>query len=170
MSLLGGALSSVALLDYPDKRHQDEYFSDNEDLFMPGIVLSYDWNAVIEASGFCSPWWPSAGNLMTGGLAGDVDTGVMRRSAQHSDMWRSFGTNGRLAFVGFTRDSAGAPIAGCTVRAFRTSTDELVSRVTSDANGRYEATSPYLEAHYITVHKTGSPDIAGASVDTLTPA
>jgi hypothetical protein len=171
VSLIGaGALSSMALLAAADKRHQDEEYSDNEDLFLPAPLASWDWNAIQEAMGFVSPWWPSSGNLMGGGLSGDADSGIIARAAMHADMWRSFGANGRLAFVGYTRDSAGQPIGGCTVRAFRTATDEMVARVVSDANGYYAATSPYLEAHYLTVHKTSTPDVAGASVDTLTPA
>jgi hypothetical protein len=72
--------------------------------------------------------------------------------------------------VGVTRDQYGSPLGNCTVRCFRTSSGELVSQVTSDANGNYVATSPYSDQHFLTVHKTLSPDVAGASVDTLTPS
>lgn len=168
MSLIGAA--RMVALEAVDKRHADEEWADNEDLFQPPPLGSSDWNATAEARGWVSPWWPTCSGLMGGGLTGDVDTCMIRRAATHTDIWRSFGSNGRLAFVGYTRDAYGSPVGGCTVRVFVTSTNELVSRVVSDTNGRYEATSPYFVAHYLVVHKTGAPDIAGASVDTLTPS
>lgn len=165
--LVGGALATN-IVQGPDKRHQDEFFRDNEDSFHPVPLYSYDFNSVAEAAGFQSPWWPFRGAILGGwGFDGSV---LLELGGKHSDTWRSFGTNGRLAFVGVTRDQYGSPLGGCTVRCFRTIGNELVSTVVSDANGNYVATTPYADGHYLVVHKAGPPDIAGASVTTLTPA
>lgn len=154
-------------LERSDTRNCDEYFFDNEDLYGEATLWSFDWNSVIEAAGYVSPWWPFRGSLLGGwgdGLDGDA---FLSLGARHSDMWRSFGSNGRLAIVGTTRDAYGSPLAACTVRLFRTSTNELQAKVTSDANGAFQVSSPYNDAHYMTVHGSG---VAGASIDTLIPA
>jgi len=158
--LLGGAMP-VTIHAIDDKRAIDEYWADNEDI----IVTSDDWNSTSEARGFASPWWPTS----AGQMVGDASGGGLITPVVFYDMWRSFGSNGRLSFVGYTRDSYGSAVGNCTVRCFRTSTTELVSTVTSDANGLYQATSPYGDAHFLTVHKAGTPSIAGASIDSLTP-
>ena len=146
----------------------DEFYFDNEDAFPTPVLWSFDWRAVIEAAGFVSPWWPAAGLLIGPGADAGFDA-LAQVPAKHSDMWRSFGANGRLGFVGVTRDQYGSPLGGCRVRCFLTATTELVSDVVSDGNGNYLATTPYTGAHFIVVHRSGSPDVAGASVDTLQP-
>jgi hypothetical protein len=166
---VGVVIGGVALFAAP-KHHQDEYYRDNEDLFQPAVLYSVDWNAVSEDAGFVSPWWPSHGYLMGGSGDGLVSDNLLSLTAEYADMWRSFGANGRLAYVGVTRDRYGSPLGNCTVRCFRTSTDELVSKVTSDANGAYIATTPYADGHYLVVHGSSGPELAGASVSTLLPA
>ena len=69
----------------------------------------------------------------------------------------------------FTVDQGGNVLPNATVRAFRTSSNELVSQVLSDANGYYIATTPYGDGHFLTVHAATVPPVAGASIDTLTP-
>jgi len=164
---VGVVIGGVALFA-ADKNHQDEFYRDNEDLFQPAVLYSVDWNSVAEFAGFVSPWWPTRGFLMGGwgdGLQGD---NLLSLPAECADMWRSFGANGRLGFVGTTRDAFGSPLGNCTVRCIRTSTDEMVSKVVSDANGFYIATTPYNDSHMLVVHdSTGA--IAGASVNTLLP-
>lgn len=160
---LGNAgIQASPVLERTIQNHCDEYFFDNEDAFQGATLYSIDWNSVIEAAGFVSPWWPFRGGLL------GVDSGdLLSLSARHSDMWRSFGSSGRLSLVGTTRDALGSPLGNCTVRLFRTSTDELVTKITSNANGAFVATSPYDDAHYMTVHGPGG--VAGATIDTLIP-
>ena len=119
--------------------------------------------------GYVNPWWPNAGNLLAGAF-GAGDGQIHNYAPWWQEPWVRSGCNGRLAFVGYTRDAYGSPLGGVTVRLFRTSSDVLVAKVVSDANGYYTATSPYLDAHYMVVHKTGTPDVAGASVDTIIPS
>lgn len=121
---------------------------------------------------YSSPWWPAQG-----GLAGDClsDTGAGRMicgpalTPAWGTFWVNAGCNGRLGFVGVTRDQYGSPLGGCTVRCFVTATDELVSKVTSDAKGNYIATSPYQADHYLVIHSSDGQQ-AGASVSTIDPS
>lgn len=161
----------MPLVSPDDRRHGDEDFFGNDDLFQPDPIANYFvredlWFGVRT---FRTPWWPSAG---AGALLGDAGSVAYDKVIRYTDPWPNLpgGANGRLGFVGYTRDQYGSPVGGVTVRCFRTSTNELVSRVTSDANGFYIATTPYGDAHFLTVHKAGTPAIAGASIDTIVPA
>lgn len=69
---------------------------------------------------------------------------------------------------GVTRDSNSAILGNCTLDLFRTSTDVLVERTTSDANGYYCFKGPARNTtHYVVAYKAGSPDVAGTTVSTL---
>lgn len=167
-SLLHSAAGGTqGVLVQDDKRSCDEFFFGNDELFQPdqlaNLYCSEDPNWGDAA--FNTPWWPNVGGLV-GDLGADVS--MLQRAAWWGDPQVNSGCNGRFSFAGITRTAAGAPLAGATVRCFRTSTDELVAKVTSGANGYYLATTPYGDAHYLTVHASTSPPIAGASVDTLT--
>lgn len=116
---------------------------------------------------FGNEWWPSRSSLM-GGWDGEPSNQLVGDAPWFAWPSTRSGCNGRLGFVGYTRDQYGTPLANCTVRCIRASTDEMVSKVTSDANGFYIATTPYSDAHFLVVHDaTGA--IAGASVNTLLP-
>ena len=110
---------------------------------------------------FATAWWPGAASIAGG------EEGMLAGEGWSLPSWTTSGANGRLGFVGVTRDANGSAIGDCTVRCFRTSSNELVSQVTSDANGNYIATTPYNDGHYIVVHKSST--VAGASVDNLIP-
>ena len=164
-SFVSPVATGLPLLAQDDKRAGDEYFFDNEDMIAQAVLFSVDWRGVLEHAGFCSPWWPFRGYLIGDGVSGFVP--LLDLGARHADIWRAFGANGRLGFVGYTRDQYGSTLGGCTVRCFLASTSELVSQVTSDASGFYIATTPYAGAHFLTIHGSG---VAGASIDTITPA
>ena len=110
-----------------------------------------------------SPWWP--GGLFVGDQSTDV--GVLE-----SDTWGQFypyaGTRTGYGFTGVTRDQYGSPVGNMVVKVFRTSDDVLQHTTTSGADGSFVLVSPYYpDTHYITVHKTGTPDIDGISPNTL---
>jgi hypothetical protein len=113
-------------------------------------------------------WWPRTGQIL-GGWSGSADDFFLNKSPRWKAPRIERGANGRLSFVGYTRDQYGSAIGNCTVRCYRASTEELVSKVTSDANGLYYATSPYSDAHFLVIH---GPDgtLAGATKDSLLPA
>jgi hypothetical protein len=79
------------------------------------------------------------------------------------------GQQGRVRFVGKTKDSSGTVITSATVRLFRTSDNVLIDTVTSDAgDGSFFLTSySYPDTHYITAYKTGAPDTEGTTVNTI---
>lgn len=160
-------------LSVNDRRHCDEDLFGNDDLFQPDPICNYYVREDLwfGTQTFRSPWWPSAGAGFLLGDAGDVNC-LYDKLRRYTDPWPNTpgSCNGRLSFVGYTRDQYGSAVGFCTVRCFNTATNALVATVISDGNGYYIATTPYSDAHYLVVHKSGSPEIAGASVSTLTPA
>lgn len=162
--LLGNALPNFILRE-PDKKHADACFSGRAFNAIPALLWLNAHDAGEPAS-YRTPWWP-ASSCLFGGLDGVDENTILAGDGYFCPPWIASGANGRLGFVGYTRDQYGSAIGDVTVRCFRTSTNELVSQVTSDANGFYIATTPYSDGHYLVVHKTSS--IAGATIDTLTP-
>ncbi len=163
MSVLASGVTTLSPIRASDIRHvADEWTT--IDLVQPSIL-----NLTAGALGlwdWTTGWWPRPGVLVGEGGISDVIT-----SASLARIWPNSGANGRLGYVGVTRDQYGSAVGSCTVRCFRTSTSELVSTVTSDpSTGAYVATTPYYEAHFLTVHKATAPDISGASIDTILPA
>lgn len=69
--------------------------------------------------------------------------------------------------AGIARDSSGAVLAGATLKLFRTADDSLVSQTISDANGNYVLPASTQFAHYVVAYLVGTPDTAGATVNTL---
>lgn len=71
--------------------------------------------------------------------------------------------------TGTTKDSTGAALGNCVVDWFNTADDTKLDTATSDANGLFEfrtAGQP-PNAYYLVAYKSGSPDVAGTSVNTL---
>lgn len=165
--LIGAAAMPVHRLQVKDSRVTEEYLHSNEFVAQP---FPYLHNDACDDPGATweTPWWPTRGMLMGSSEPSGGADGVL--SGTYYDAWPLSGASGRLAFVGYTRDAYGSPLGGVTVRCFVTSSNELVSQVVSDDKGYYVATTPYNQAHFLTVHKSGSPSVAGASLDTLTPA
>ncbi len=72
--------------------------------------------------------------------------------------------------TGVTRDSAGAALGGCVVDLFTTSDDVLRFSTVSDASGNFSFSLPSNGwTCYLVAYKAGSPDVAGVTVNTLTP-
>lgn len=73
-----------------------------------------------------------------------------------------------LRIFGVTKDSTGAALGSCIVDLFRTADDKLMDSVVSDGSGNYEFRSASLStAYYVVAYKTGAPDLAGTTVNTL---
>lgn len=162
--IVGGNIGGVNRVCATDKSCA---YRDDEAAAQPPVIVEFMGvdTMAFERGSFQSPWWPQSSNIM--GWDG-TDTHLLMLPAAFSWPWITLGANGRLGFVGITRDRFGSALGGCTVKCFRTSSDELVSTVISDpATGYYIATTPYNDAHYLVVQGTG---VAGASVNTVTPA
>lgn len=80
------------------------------------------------------------------------------------------GASTGFKITGVTRDSTGTPLGSCVIQGFLTATDVLVGEQTSDASGYFEFITnfPAPAQHYLVAYKAGSPDVTGASVNTLT--
>jgi hypothetical protein len=78
----------------------------------------------------------------------------------------------RLSLAGVSRDSAGAALATCTVKIFRTVNDTKAFETTSDGSGNWSIPDVGVEPgpFYYVEYKTGSPDRAGTSLNTNLPA
>lgn len=116
--------------------------------------------------GFRTDFWPRVALALNAGGVADV----LGSFAGDRVSWVASGANGRLGFVGYSRDQYGGPLPGATVRLFRTSTSELLAQVTSDVNtGFYVVTTPYSGAHFITCHISTPIASGGATADNLAP-
>lgn len=69
---------------------------------------------------------------------------------------------------GVTRNGAGNPLAGVSIKVFRSDNDALVASGTSGSDGTYSIVTPGTGPYYAVAYKAGSPDIAGTTVNTLT--
>ncbi len=74
----------------------------------------------------------------------------------------------RYGISGVTRDSAAAPLGGCTVKLFRTRTDVEVDEVISDGSGNYSFPNVTAQDdYYVVAYLPGAPDRAGTTLNTL---
>lgn len=76
----------------------------------------------------------------------------------------------RYLISGVTRDSAGNPLAGCTVEVFETVSGLFRGYTISDASGNYaiEIAGDRSITFLANAYLAGSPDVAGTTVNTLT--
>ncbi len=73
-----------------------------------------------------------------------------------------------LVISGITRDSAGTPLAACTVKLYRTIDDVLIYTTTSDGSGNYLFDGVQQGfTYYVVAYLVGAPDTAGTTMNTL---
>jgi hypothetical protein len=167
VSLLVNTTGIAFVLDRSDNGATD--WSTNGDLYSakiwdrsPADDYGYD-------TYFGNEWWPSRSSLM-GGWDGEPSNQLIGDAQWWGWPWTKSGAPSQMVFTGFTRDVYGSVLPACIVKCFRTADHTLQSSTTSDANGLYWLSTPYVEAHYLVVHKAGSPEVAGATVSSLLPA
>lgn len=82
------------------------------------------------------------------------------------------GKSTRYTITGVTKDSTGAVLPNCTVNLFETSTKLIKAVTVSDANGNFLLDGTVDGIYQLTGYLSGSPDVAGITVNTLvtTPA
>ena len=111
--------------------------------------------------------------MMSGDLSGGyAQAGQDASGAGRWSPWqRSVRGNGATKFImGQCKDGSDVGVSGATVQGFLTATDTYVGETTADSLGNYELGTRYPGAqHYLVAYRTGSPDIAGTTVNTLTP-
>lgn len=81
------------------------------------------------------------------------------------------GTSVRRFILGTCKDASSVPVANATVQAFRTSDDFYLGQDVSRDDGTYACPTdvPAGTQCYLVAYKPGAPDIAGTTVNTLTP-
>ena len=167
MSSLIGTQGQVFALGKDDHTGLDRWWGD-QDLWQPPIITHIDGVDDYDDVNWTTPWWPRTGNLF-GGFNGGEDW-LIGAGARYSETWTKSGVNGRMIFLGYTRDVYGSVLPSCLVKLFRTADNVLQDSGASDVNGLYRLTTAYYEAHYLVIHKSGSPEVAGATISTLLPA
>lgn len=146
-----------------------------------GLMLANDERAqapgyqlALEGQKINRPWedavlWPRSrysGSEMCCAMVSEDSTA----SGRWGTMPLEAGNPSQKKLIGTSRDSGGAVLGSCTVKAFVTSTDVLAGTTVSDSAGYFEVcTSNSGVAHRIDAYKGGSPDLAGSSVNTLIP-
>lgn len=122
------------------------------------------------------PWtclWPSS-KICSGDMS--VPLGMFNDTSESSGVYEHtmLGHSGkrRHYFIrGTCKDALSNVLGGAVVQGFRTSDDLFVGQTACDDRGVYELGTIYTsDAHYLVAYYPGSPDLAGSTVNTLTPA
>ncbi len=80
------------------------------------------------------------------------------------------GSGSMKYIMGQCVDENGTPVPGAVVQGFRTSDDLFVREVACDDKGNYELGTEYPGvAHYLVAYLDTATDLAGTTVNTLTP-
>jgi hypothetical protein len=74
-----------------------------------------------------------------------------------------------MSLSGVSKDSAGANLGSCNVMIFRTEDKSFVGQTTSDASGNWSVPLMKGGPFFTVAYKAGSPDVAGTTLNTLTP-
>jgi hypothetical protein len=120
--------------------------------------------------------WTSStglGGAISGGSGLFQDAGVEVSRWEHwlGYGWDDTGGQKQNVIVGQTLDQNGNALGFANVEAFLTSSNQPVGSVQSDGQGYFRLPTPWGTSvtHYLVCYLSGSPDIAGTSVNTLTP-
>lgn len=71
------------------------------------------------------------------------------------------------SLTGVSRDNSGVALGGATVKLFRTWDDTMIASTVSDGSGNWTLYPASSGPYYLVEYKSGSPDVAGTSVNTL---
>jgi hypothetical protein len=145
-------------------------FRSDDERIMPQWLDADDWrwqptDAPWTLVGWGTPYWPRGSSL-------DASGGEWCEAIWCGQPEIVSGASSRYGFSGTTRDVYGTAILGATVCLFRSANGALVDTVISDATtGAFVITTPYWpDAHFIVASKSGVPDVAGTTVQTLIAA
>lgn len=130
--------------------------------FQPLQEMADIW--AIAIAPFTTDWWPGAAGI-TVDFA--VSAGILS-AVKWGEYDQAAGASSRYGFKGKSRDQYGSAVGICNMTLFKTSDDSVMDRTTSDPNGDFLLNTPfYPDTHQIRLHKAGSPDIDGVTVNTL---
>lgn len=102
--------------------------------------------------------------------------GAAMRDLTYPDLYEPYSCDGpgtqSMNFIrGSCKDGSGVAVANAIVQAFVTATDQIAGEVQANTDGTYSVGVQQSKAtpHYLVAYKAGSPDITGATVNTLLP-
>ncbi len=72
-----------------------------------------------------------------------------------------------FTITGTTKDKDGVALGGVTIELFSTQTNLMMDQTVSDGSGNYTLNNVGGGTYYIAAYLAGSPDLAGASLNTL---
>lgn len=106
--------------------------------------------------------------MPVGGRYGSpVNLGFGRSSFAPKAFFIPFEQPVRYTITGVTRDSTGAALGSVTVDLFDTASDTIRGTTISDAVGNYLIDAQIDSTYYLVAYKTGAPDVAGTTVNTI---
>ena len=118
--------------------------------------------------------WSFGCRVGGGALEGYVATGA--GGLADKDLYEPYSCDGEGTSVsrfikGTCVDSGDVAVANAIVQGFVTATDAFVGQVQGNTDGTYTLATdtPAGTQHYLVAYKAGSPDVAGTTVNTLTP-
>ena len=92
------------------------------------------------------------------------------RSAWEAFAYGNGGTYRSYFISGQTIDANGVALPNVALDLYLSSNDLHISSAISDSQGYYQLPTPFTGVnHYVMAYLAGSPDVVGASVNTLTP-
>ena len=101
------------------------------------------------------------------GTAPCVVSGMSKRQRIGQGMFVKQPFTGRFSITGVTRDSAGAPLATCTVHLYQTADDLRVGSTVSDSMGNYSFSLPQNSGFFYAVAVDPTGALAGVTPNTL---
>ena len=166
--IIAGSLPSAIIDIHPDR-------GELTDLARPSLGWIYQTrNAKVTAPPHFEGW-PIASGFVCGEISGLALIEGFSDWSSNPYPWEPWelGVSGCVRpryLYGSALNASAVAVAGANVDCFVTATDIRDSNSVTDTNGNWQAPcfTPSV-AHYVVIYKTGSPDIAGVSVNTLTP-
>lgn len=137
----------------------------------PASILRMRVDGVASGSGV-GAWTSGSGSPCFGGSSLDMSVaektgpnfGGIQLNSQRDKLKQ------RWVISGVTKDSAGTILPFCTVQLFNTNDDSFISEMISDSVGSFVfSLNGSANPKYAVAYLVGSPDVAGTTVNTLTP-
>jgi len=146
---------------------------DVSNLGMIGVEFTHDSLAPGLAVGFSTGRAPNLRNLGYPFTAIDADVwpnpvpAPLMNDGAYVLQFVTVASNTEI--VGVTRTSTGTVLASCSIDLFETGSDLVKASTVSAADGSFTISNPGTGPFYLVAYKTGSPDVAGTTVNTVMP-
>ena len=138
------------------------------------MVASIDQNAIFYPFSTSLP----RNEIKNSGIIKNLTAPILPKSFGQHMMEYYTETSQKYMITGVTRDGAGNPLGGCRVVVFQTNkitsnTDQYSNpyegETVSDGGGNYSIQMDSNEIFQIIAYLPGSPDVAGITINTITP-